>query len=61
MSSTLEDKPDTTNRRTEADSDDLHVDLDDSSLHGDEEAEAAEIAAMKARGEFGQLLQVLQS
>lgn len=52
MSTTLDEKPDTTNRRAEADSDDLQVDLDDSSLHGDEEAEAAEIAAMKARGEF---------
>lgn len=56
MSSTVDSTRTTTNRRTEEDSDDLQVDLDDgASAQGgeaDEEAEAAELAAMKARGEF---------
>lgn len=59
MSSSTDSKPTPTNRRAEEDSDDLHVDLDDgASAQGgeaDEEAEAAELAAMKARGESSRL------
>jgi hypothetical protein len=44
-----EDKP-SISRRGEPDSDEVEVDIDGGSIAGDDEADAAELIAMKARG-----------